>query len=91
MITSLIQQQLGIGLMSYMDAFTTLNSKKISIYSPIREKGMHRLTIALCVASKRQTSRLSQIMVNFFVEKMEEIKLQLKQLPAKHLILCSSI
>jgi hypothetical protein len=42
---------------------------------------MHRLTIALCVASKRQTSRLSQIMVNLLVEKMEEIKLQLKQLP----------
>ncbi len=30
---------------------------------------MHRLTIALCVASKRQTSRLSQIMVNLFGRK----------------------
>ncbi len=57
-----------------------LNSKKI-VFKPIREKGMHSLTIALCVASKRQTSRLSQIMVIFLVEKMEEIKLQLKQLP----------
>lgn len=37
MITSLIQQQLGIGLMSYMDALPLLNSKR-SYLSPFVKK-----------------------------------------------------
>ncbi|WP_180023713.1 LysR family transcriptional regulator [Acinetobacter sp. YH1901134] len=79
MILSLVQQQLGISVMSYMDALPLLENKKI-IFKPIREKGLHSLTIALCVASKRQTSRISQIMINLLVEKMEEIKINLKSL-----------
>lgn len=78
MMSTLIQRKLGIGLMSYIDALPMLQNDKV-IFKPVQEKGMHQLTIALCVASKRQTSRIAQIMINYLVDKMEDLKLQLKQ------------
>lgn len=77
MMSALIKQNLGIGLMSYMDALPLIKTGEL-IFKPLHEKGIHRLTIALCVASKRQTTKISKIMINQMIEQIEIIKNDLK-------------
>jgi len=50
------------------------------IFKPISEKGLHPLTIALCVAPKRQISRVSQLMIKHIIEQMEALKSKVQQL-----------
>lgn len=73
MLTSLLKRNLGIGLLSYIDAYPLIQNEKL-IFSPIHEKGLYPLTIALCVAPKRQISRISQVMIKHLVEQMEKVK-----------------
>jgi hypothetical protein len=42
------------------------------------DKGLHPLTIALCVAPKRQISRVSQLMIKNIIEQMEDLKTKVK-------------
>lgn len=79
MIISLIKKNLGIGVLSYIDAYPLLERDEI-IFKPIKEKGLYPLTIALCVAPKRQISRISQIMINHLIEQMEQLKNKANQL-----------
>ena len=73
MITSLAERNLGIGVLSYIDALPYLERDEL-VFKPIIEKGMHPLTLALCVAPKRQISRISQIMMNHLIDQMEDLK-----------------
>lgn len=81
MITSLAERNLGIGVLSYIDALPYLERDEL-VFKPIIEKGMHPLTLALCVAPKRQISRISQIMMNHLIDQMEDLKIKLQQLNA---------
>ncbi|MCU4315030.1 LysR family transcriptional regulator [Acinetobacter bereziniae] len=76
MIMSLIQKNLGIGLLSYIDAYPYLERDELC-FKPIREKGLYPLTLALCVAPKRQLSRVSQVMIRHLIEQIERFKLKL--------------
>ena len=46
-------------------------------FRTIHENGLHPITLALCVAPKRQLSRISQIMMNQIIEHMEALKLRM--------------
>lgn len=76
MIMSLIQKNLGIGLLSFIDTYPYLERDEL-VFKPIREKGLYPLTLALCVAPKRQLSRVSQIMIKHLIEQIEAFKLKL--------------
>lgn len=76
MIMSLIQRNLGIGLLSYIDVYPYLERDELC-FKPIREKGLYPLTLALCVAPKRQLSRVSQVMIKHLIEQIERFKLKL--------------
>lgn len=76
MMMSLIQKNLGIGLLSFIDAYPYLERDEL-VFKPIREKGLYPLTLALCVAPKRQLSRVSQIMIKHLIEQIEAFKLKL--------------
>ena len=76
MIMSLIQKNLGIGLLSYIDAYPYLERDELC-FKPIREKGLYPLTLALCVAPKRQLSRVSQVTIKHLIEQIERFKLKL--------------
>ena len=73
MITTLLRKNLGIGILSYIDVLPFLERDEL-VFKPISEKGMYPLTIALCVAPKRQISKVSKIMINHLVEEMEIFK-----------------
>ena len=75
LINSLIKDQIGIGILSYLDVLPGLERDEL-VFKPIIEQGVHPLTIALCVAPKRQVSRVSQIMIKHIIEQMERLKSQ---------------
>ncbi len=72
MMISLLRQNLGIGIMSYLDVYPLIESGEFE-FRTINEQGLHPITLALCVAPKRQLSRISQIMMNQIVEEMEAL------------------
>lgn len=76
MITALLKKNLGVGILSYLDAFPMLQRNELT-FVPIQDKGLHPLTVALCVAPKRQISRISQIMINQLTAHMEQLKHQI--------------
>lgn len=76
MMISLLRQNLGIGIMSYLDVYPLIESGEFE-FRAINEQGLHPITLALCVAPKRQLSRISQIMMNQIVEEMEALKLRM--------------
>ncbi|MDM1020113.1 LysR family transcriptional regulator [Acinetobacter sp. VNK23] len=78
MMISLLRQNLGIGIMSYLDVYLLIESGEFE-FRAINEQGLHPITLALCVAPKRQLSRISQIMMNQIVEEMEALKLRMLQ------------
>lgn len=73
MMISLIKQNLGISIMSYLDVYPFIESGEFE-FRTIKENGLHPITLALCVAPKRQLSRISQIMMNQIIEEMEALK-----------------
>lgn len=79
MLMSLLKQNLGLGLMSYLDALPLLEHQT-AIFKPVQDKGLYPLTLALCVAPKRQLSRIAQIMMKQLTEQMEQLQQQIAQL-----------
>ncbi|ENX41893.1 LysR family transcriptional regulator [Acinetobacter sp. NIPH 2100] len=73
MMISLLRQNLGIGLMSYLDAAPYIESGEF-VFRAIDDHGLHPITVALCVAPKRQLSRIAQIMMNQIIAEMEALK-----------------
>lgn len=81
LMNSMIKANTGIGILSYLDVFPELQRDEL-IFKLITEKGVRPLTIALCVAPKRQISRASQLMIKHIIEQMEQLKSQISQLAA---------
>lgn len=79
MMISLLRQNLGIGIMSYLDAYPFIENDAFE-FRVIHENGLHPITLALCVAPKRQLSRISQIMMNQVIEEMEALKLRVTEI-----------
>ena len=77
LMNNLIKANTGIGILSYLDVFPELEREEL-IFKPILDKGLHPLTIALCVAPKRQISRVSQLMIKNIIEQMEDLKTKVK-------------
>jgi DNA-binding transcriptional LysR family regulator len=79
LMNNLIKANTGIGILSYLDVFPELEREEL-IFKPILDKGLHPLTIALCVAPKRQISRVSQLMIKNIIEQMEDLKSKVKDI-----------
>lgn len=79
LINTLIQQNLGLGVLSYLDALPYLAKQNV-VFKPILEKGIQPLTLALCVAPKRQVSRISQLMMKHIIEQLETLKIDIQSL-----------
>jgi DNA-binding transcriptional LysR family regulator len=79
MMNLLIQQNAGIGILSYLDVMNLVEKNDI-VFKPIEEKGLHPLTLALCVAPKRQLSKAAQLMMKNLIEEMDKIKHQVMML-----------
>ncbi|WP_038342606.1 LysR family transcriptional regulator [Acinetobacter sp. A47] len=73
MMISLLRQHLGIGIMSYLDASPHIENGEF-VFRAIQDKGLYPVTLALCVAPKRQLSRIAQIMMNQIITEMEALK-----------------
>lgn len=77
LMNTLIREQLGIGILSYLDVLPQIDRNEL-VFKPILEKGLHPLTVALCVAPKRQISRVSQLMIKHIIEQMEILRAQVQ-------------
>ena len=73
MMISLLRQNLGISIMSYLDAAPYIENAEFE-FRAINDHGLHPITVALCVAPKRQLSRIAQIMMNQIIIEMEALK-----------------
>ncbi|MCU4336825.1 LysR family transcriptional regulator [Acinetobacter dispersus] len=73
MMISLLRQNLGISIMSYLDAAPYIENAEFE-FRAINHHGLHPITVALCVAPKRQLSRIAQIMMNQIIIEMEALK-----------------
>jgi len=73
MMISLLRQNLGISIMSYLDAAPYIENAEFE-FRTINDHGLHPITVALCVAPKRQLSRIAQIMMNQIIIEMEALK-----------------
>jgi len=73
MMISFLRQNLGISIMSYLDAAPYIENAEFE-FRAINDHGLHPITVALCVAPKRQLSRIAQIMMNQIIIEMEALK-----------------
>lgn len=79
LMSSLISRNLGIGILSYLDIMPLLDKNQL-VFKPIHDKGLHPLTVALCVAPKRQLSRAAMVMIKHLIETMHSIQQEIQQL-----------
>lgn len=79
LIKNLIKDELGIGILSYVDVCMDVHRHDM-VFKPIIEQGLHPLTVALCVAPKRQVSRVSKLLMKDIIEQMELLKIKVQQL-----------
>lgn len=78
MIISLLKQNSGISILSFLDVLPMLDRNELC-FKPIQEKGLYPLTVALCVAPKRQISKVSQLMIKHLLQEMDDLKLKLRK------------
>ncbi|HEY0201167.1 MAG TPA: substrate-binding domain-containing protein, partial [Burkholderiaceae bacterium] len=62
LIRSLIQQDAGIGILSYLDVASDVQDGHLA-FVPLQGRQVKPLTLALCVASHRQLSRAVQLVI----------------------------
>lgn len=79
MMNNLIQQNLAIGILSYLDVLSLLNTDQL-VFKRIQDHAVRPLTLALCVAPKRQLSKAAQVMMKMLMTEMQTIQQQLQQL-----------
>lgn len=73
MIVSMIKQQFGCAILSYLDVHTEVQQGQLKFIT-FTEKGIQPLTLALCIAPKRQVSKAAQMMMHRLIIKIEELK-----------------
>lgn len=79
LMSHLIKVNTGLGILSYLDVFTELERDEL-VFKPILDNGLHPLTLAICVAPKRQISRISQLMIKNIIEQMETLERKVKDI-----------
>lgn len=79
LMSHLIKANTGLGILSYLDVFTELERDEL-VFKPILDNGLHPLTLAICVAPKRQISRISQLMIKNIIEQMETLERKVKDI-----------
>jgi DNA-binding transcriptional LysR family regulator len=78
-IHTMLKQNLGISILSYLDVMPILEQKNIA-FCPILDQGLHPLTLGLCVAPKRQLSKAAMYMIKNMVEHMNVIQSHVEQI-----------
>jgi DNA-binding transcriptional LysR family regulator len=76
MLCALLKQNLGIAILSYLDVYPLLQSQQL-VFRQLDQSTFHPLTLALCVAPKRQLSRAAQMMIKQLTQLLEQFKQQL--------------
>lgn len=79
LMSHLIKANTGLGILSYLDICTELERDEL-VFKPILDNGLHPLTLAICVAPKRQISRISQLMIKNIIEQMETLERKVKDI-----------
>lgn len=73
MIKSLVSEGAGVGILSYLDAYDEVQKKQLA-FTPIQNKKLSPVTLALCVDRSRQLSMAARLIISeieqFFVEKL---------------------
>lgn len=73
MIKSLVMEGVGIGMLSYLDVYDEVQKKQLA-FTPISNKKLTPLTLALCVDRSRQLSTAARFIIseieNFFAEEI---------------------
>ncbi|ATJ91604.1 LysR family transcriptional regulator [Acetobacter tropicalis] len=71
MIKSLVSEGVGIGILSYLDAYDEIQKGQLA-FVPLRNKKLSPITLALCVDRSRQLSMAARLIISeveqFFVE-----------------------
>jgi len=74
MMRELIRKGAGVGVLSLLDVFPDLQEKRLA-FVPLQGHSVKPLTLALCVAPRRQLSRAAQIVIQKMIVMMESIAL----------------
>ncbi|WP_413741734.1 LysR family transcriptional regulator [Sodalis sp. RH15] len=72
MIKSFIRQSAGIGILSKLDVITEVQRGEL-LFVPIQGRPIRPLTLALCVAPRRQLSRAAQMMIQKLAVTLDEM------------------
>jgi len=73
LIHTLIAQNSGICVLSYLDVYTEVERGELS-FIPLRHNVMRPLTLALCTAPSRQLSRAAQMMIQHITQVIESME-----------------
>ncbi|MCF8998384.1 LysR family transcriptional regulator [Acinetobacter nectaris] len=74
MIRSLLKQNLGLSILSYLDVMNSVLNKELC-FIPIKDRHIHPLTLALCTAPKRQISKAAQVMLSEITQTMQTLNM----------------
>ena len=70
LIQSMLKKNMGIALLSYLDVYSAVEKQEL-IFIPLEDKTIQPLTLALCSGSRRQLSRIAQLLIRTLTEQME--------------------
>lgn len=74
MMRELIRKGAGVGILSLLDVMPDLQEKRLA-FVPLQGHSVKPLTLALCVAPRRQLSRAAQIVIQKVIVLMEQLVL----------------
>lgn len=69
---SLLKKNVGIALMSWLDVYTHVQRGEL-YFIPYRDAAIQPVTLALCVAPKRQLSRAAQLFMQQLMKNMQQV------------------
>lgn len=72
MIRSLIAQGVGVGILSWLDVAADVAAGRLA-FVPLHERQIKPLTLALCIAPKRQLSRAAQMVIQQVTQAMQHL------------------
>ena len=84
LIRSLVEKNLGISLLSYLDVYEPVQKKQL-VFVPLKDKNIQKFRLALCVAPKRQLSKAASCMMKMTSEWLDDLKQHIQlQLSPNH-------
>ncbi|AUG99549.1 LysR family transcriptional regulator [Pectobacteriaceae bacterium C52] len=69
---SLVYQNVGVGILSLLDVYSEVRSGTLA-FVPFSHQAVRPLTLALCVAPKRQLSRAAQLVIKHFTQAIDDM------------------